>query len=70
MVNGWLRSWPPAASHPGQWIALEESIRRIFATNAALTNQINAVGKPRSHFGPADSWVIKTSGTAVSAVGC
>jgi hypothetical protein len=46
------------------------SIVRIFATNAALTNQINAVGKPRSHFGPADSWVIKTSGTAVSAVGC
>jgi hypothetical protein len=46
------------------------SIVLIFATNAALTNQINAVGKPRSHFGPADSWVIKISGTAVSAVGC
>jgi hypothetical protein len=54
----------------GSGFSLVASIVRIFAMNAALTNQINAVGKPRSHFGPADSWVIKISGTAASAVGC
>jgi hypothetical protein len=35
---------------------------RIFATNAALTNEIIAVRTVRSHFGPADSWVIRISG--------
>jgi hypothetical protein len=45
------------------------SIVRIFATNAALTNEINGVANPRSRFGPADSWVIKNPGAAVSAAG-
>jgi hypothetical protein len=35
---------------------------RNFATNAALTNQIVGIRIFRSHFGPADSWVIKTGG--------
>jgi hypothetical protein len=35
---------------------------RIFATNAALTNEFIGIGTARSHFGPADSWVIKLSG--------
>jgi hypothetical protein len=43
---------------------------RIFATNAALTNEINEAGAARSRFGPADSWVIKIRGAAVSAAGC
>jgi hypothetical protein len=35
---------------------------RNFATNAALTSKIIGIGIARSHFGPTDSWVIKTVG--------
>jgi hypothetical protein len=42
---------------------------RNFATKTALTNQIIGFGIARSHFGSADSWVIKIAGAAASAVG-
>src|SRR5665647_173622 len=59
MVNGWLTSAGRGQPGPPRGIAPRAWIARIFATKAALTKPFNAVGRPRSRFGPADSWVIK-----------
>jgi hypothetical protein len=61
MVNSGLRSAYPTADAPAPRCR-PGTIERIFATKAALTNQAVEVGGPRSHFGPADSWVIKNPG--------
>jgi hypothetical protein len=51
----------------GRLVVINDRFERNFATNAALTSEITGIA--RSHFGPADSWVIKIAGPAAFAVG-
>jgi hypothetical protein len=69
MVNGWLKLFRARPAHLGLEVRPPNRFERNFATNAALTSEIVGIGIARSRFGPADSWVIKTSGAAAFAVG-
>jgi hypothetical protein len=63
MVNSGLRGAKRGCREIPSRIRALTSIVRIFATNAALTNEIIIEAEnPRSRFGPADSWVIKGRG--------
>jgi hypothetical protein len=49
-------------------LARLSTIERIFATKTALTKRRIGFGSPRSRFGHNDSWVIKDTDAAASAV--
>jgi hypothetical protein len=72
MVNGWLRPKRRGIGPFGPESACQgmaESFRAQFRHEYCVNNKISGAGIARSHFGLADSWVIKNVGTAISAVG-
>jgi hypothetical protein len=62
MVNSRLRSSAVDDQAPHRDLSCQNRTKRIFATKAALTNEIIAVEPARSRFGSADSWVIRRVG--------